>query len=198
MPFGIISAMNWLDVTILVICAAGLIEGLVKGFVRQAFSLIGLVLAVILAFRYYPLVGQYLDKWIHQQTVLTIVSFVIILAVVLLLFKLIGLAARAAIAAIHLGWFDRVVGALFGFAKSVVLVAVLFALFIVCTDRPTKPVANSRLAPTVMAISGVISRFFPEQVREQYDENEARLMARLKGKTPVEQEKSSAPQPQST
>jgi membrane protein required for colicin V production len=190
--------MNWLDVTILVICAAGLIEGLVKGFVRQAFSLIGLVLAVILAFRYYPLVGQYLEQWIHQQTVLTIASFVIILAVVLLLFKLIGLAARAAIAAIHLGWFDRVVGALFGFAKSVVLVAVLFALFIVCTDRPTKPVASSRLAPTVMAISGVISRFFPEQVREHYDENEARLMARLKGKTPVEQEKPSTPPPQST
>ena len=184
---GNIRAMNWLDVTILVICVAGTIQGLVKGFVRQAFSIVGLVLAIILAFRYHPLLGRYLQQWIHQPAALTVVSFVIVLGVILLLFKLIGLAAHAAISAVNMGWFDRLAGAALGFFKAVLLVAVLFALFIVCTDKPSGPVAESQLAPSAMAISGVIAHFFPEDVRERYLANEEKMMQRLEGKTPEEE-----------
>ena len=185
--FGNIRAMNWLDVTILVICVAGTIQGLVKGFVRQAFSIIGLILAIILAFRYHPLLGRYLERWIHQPAVLTVVSFVIVLGVIVLLFKLIGLAARSAISAVQMGWFDRLAGAVFGFFKAVLLVAVLFAILIVCTDKPSGPVAGSRLAPNAIAISGVIAHFFPRDVREQYLANEEKMMERLQGKTPEEE-----------
>jgi len=198
-PLGNIRVMNWLDITILVICVAGTIQGLVKGFVRQAFSLIGFILAIILAFRYHPVLGNYLERWIHQPTALTIISFAIVLAVILLLFKLIGLAARAAISAVHMGWFDRLAGAVFGFGKAVILVAVLFALFIVCTDTPSRPVAESRLAPSAMAVSGVIAHFFPEDVRERYQANEEKMMERLEGKVPegtdeLNQPEQSAPQ----
>ncbi len=187
MCFGNMRPMNWLDITILVICVAGTIQGLVKGFVQQAFSLVGLVLAIILAFRYHPLLGRYLEHWIHQPAVLTVVSFVIVLGVILLLFKLIGLAARAAISAVQLGLFDRLAGAVFGFFKAVLLVAVLFALLIVVTDKPSGPVAGSRLAPNAIAISGVIAHFFPQDVRERYLNNEEKMMERLQGKTPEEE-----------
>ncbi len=181
-------AMNWLDITILVICVAGTIQGLVKGFVRQAFSLIGLVLAIILAFRYHPLLGRYLEQWIHQPAAVTVVSFVVVLAVILLLFKLIGLAVRAAISAVQMGWFDRLAGAVFGFFKAVLLVAVLFALLIVVTDKPSAPVVESRLAPSAMAISGVIAHFFPQDVRERYLANEEKMMQRMEGKEPEGEE----------
>jgi len=182
-----------LDVTILVICLAGTIQGLVKGFVRQAFSLLGLVLAIILAFRYHTILGRYIEQWIHQPAIVTIVSFILVLVVILLLFKLIGLAARTAMSAINMGWFDRIAGAVFGFAKAVLLVAVLFALFVVCTDKPSRPVAESRLAPSAMAISGVIAHFFPEDVRERYLENEEKMLQRLEGKTPEGSEEPAAP-----
>ena len=187
-------AMNWLDVTILVICVAGTIQGLVKGFVRQAFSLIGLVLAIILAFRYHPILGRYLEQWIHQPAAVTVVSFVVVLAVILLLFKLIGLAARAAISAVQMGWFDRLAGAVFGFFKAVLLVAVLFALLIVVTDKPSAPVVESRLAPSAMAISGVIAHFFPEDVRERYLANEEKMMQRMEGKEPEGEEELAPPE----
>lgn len=186
--FGNIRAMNWLDVTILVICLAGAIQGLVKGFVRQAFSLIGLVLAIILAFRYHTILGRYLEQWIDQPAIVTIISFVLVLVVIILLFKLIGLAARAAMSAVTMGWFDRLAGAVFGFFKAVLLVAVLFALLIVVTDRPSGPVAESRLAPSAIAIAGVIAHFFPEDVRERYLENEEKMLQRLEGVEPEEEE----------
>jgi membrane protein required for colicin V production len=156
--------------------------------------LIGLILALILAFRYHPFLGRYLEKWIHQPAALTIVSFVIVLAVILLLFKLIGLAARAAMSAVSMGWFDRLAGAAFGFVKAVLLVAVLFALLIACTDKPSKPVAQSRLAPRAIAVSNVIARFFPEDVRERYLDNEERMMKRLRGETPEGKEELKRPE----
>jgi membrane protein required for colicin V production len=177
-------AMNWLDITILVICVAGMIQGLVRGFVRQVFSLIGLILAIIIAFRYHDLLARYLSKWIQHPVALTVVSFVIILAIVMLLFKLIGLAARAAIATIHVGWVDRLVGGVFGLLRSVLLVAVLFALFVICTDKPTKPMIDSRLTPSIMEVSRIIARFLPTQLYERYARNEEKIKRQLGAKVP--------------
>ena len=176
--------MNWLDITILVIFAAGMIQGLVKGFVRQVFSLIGLILAIIIAFRYHDLLARYLSEWITHPVALTVISFVIILVVVILLFKLIALAARAAIAAIQVGWVDRLFGGVFGLLRSVLLVAVLFALFVICTDKPTKPMIASRLTPRVMEVSRIIARFLPTQLYERYNRNEEKIKSRLGAQVP--------------
>lgn len=186
--------MNWLDITILVIFAAGMIQGLVKGFVRQAFSLIGLILAIIVAFRYHDLLARYLSKWIQHPVALTVISFVIILVVVILLFKLIALAARAAIAAVQVGWIDRLVGGVFGLLRSVLLVAVLFALFVICTDKPTKPMVESRLTPRVMEVSRIIARFLPTQLYERYTRNEKNIEKQLGREVPSNlQEKAGEP-----
>ncbi|UCF78531.1 MAG: CvpA family protein, partial [Candidatus Eiseniibacteriota bacterium] len=164
--------MNWLDVTILVILVVGIIQGLVKGFVRQAFSLLGLIFAIIIAFRYHDILARYLGRWIDHPVALVILSFVLVLVVVVLLFKLIGLAARAAISAVSIGWLDRLAGGVFGLLKAVVIVAVLFGLFVLCSDTPTKPVAESTLTPAILEVSYVIARFLPSELRETYDDNE--------------------------
>jgi len=186
--------MNWLDITILVICIAGIIQGLVKGFVRQAFSLMGFILAIIIAFRYHDLLARYLNKWIQHPVALTVISFVIILVIVILLFKLVGLAARAAIAAIQIGWVDRFVGGAFGLVRSVLLVAILFALFVICTDKPTKPMIASRLTPNVMEVSRVIARFLPTQLYVRYVRNEKKIREQLGQEVPPTlQEEASEP-----
>jgi len=176
--------MNWLDITILVIFVAGTIQGLVKGFVRQAFSLIGLILAIIIAIRYHDLLARYLSKWIQHPAALTVISFVIVLAFVMLLFKLIGLAARAAISAIQVGWFDRLVGGVFGLARSVLLVAVLFAIFVMCTDKPTKPMIESSLTPRILEVSSIIAKFLPTRLYESYARNEEKMNKHLGSKVP--------------
>ncbi len=176
---GNILAMNWLDITIIVICAAGIIQGIFKGFVRQVFSLLGLIFAIIIAFRYHDILARYLGTWIEHPVILMIFSFILILVVVVLLFKLIGLAARAAISAISIGWLDRLAGGAFGLVKAVVIVAVLFGLFVLCSDTPSKSVARSTLAPAVMDISYVIARFLPSELRATYDSNDEAIRKKL-------------------
>lgn len=172
-------AMNWLDITIIVICAAGIIQGLFKGFVRQVFSLLGLIFAIIIAFRYHDILARYLSRWIEHPVGLMILSFILILVVIVLLFKLIGLAARAAISAISIGWLDRLAGGAFGLVKAIIIVAVLFGLFILFTDKPSKPVTESTLAPAVMEVSYVIARFLPSELRDTYDRNEEEIREQM-------------------
>jgi membrane protein required for colicin V production len=171
--------MNWLDVTIIIICVAGIIQGLIKGFVRQAFSLLGLIFAIILAFRYHDILARYLGQWIEHPVALMIFSFILILVVILLLFKLIGLAARAAVSAISIGWLDRTAGGFFGLVKAIIIVAVLFGLFVLCTNKPTKAMTESALAPSVMEVSYVIARFLPPELRGTYDRNEEEIRKQL-------------------
>jgi len=176
--------MNWLDITILVIFVAGAIQGIVKGFVRQVFSLIGFILAIIIAFRYHDLLARYLHKWITHPVTLTVISFLIILVVVILLFKLIAVAARAAIEAVQVGWLDRIAGGVFGLLRSLLLVAILFALFVLCTDKPTKPMIDSRLTPRVMQVSHIIARFMPAKLYDTYTRNEEKIRYRLENRGP--------------
>jgi membrane protein required for colicin V production len=147
--------------------------------VRQVFSLLGLIFAIIIAFRYHDILARYLSTWIEHPVGLMILSFIFILVVVVLLFKLIGLAARAAISAISIGWLDRLAGGVFGLVKTIIIVAVLFGLFVLFTDKPSKPVAQSTLTPAILEVSYVAARFLPSELRDTYDRNEEAMREQL-------------------
>ena len=50
---GVVRIMNWLDIVILVVVAVAIVTGLRIGMIKAALSLVGLILGVILAGRYY-------------------------------------------------------------------------------------------------------------------------------------------------
>ena len=122
--------MNLLDIILLVLLIPGTIRGISKGFLEQAISLVGVVLAVYLAYHFSEPVCVWLDKYINvSETVLHVIGFAVMLLGVLMAVMIVAkLFTRVADMA-SLGWFNLVLGFIFSLAVSAVIISVLIILF---------------------------------------------------------------------
>ena len=122
--------MNLLDIILLVLLIPGTIRGISKGFLEQAISLVGVVLAVYLAYHFSEPVCVWLDKYINvSETVLHVIGFAVMLLGVRMAVMIVAkLFTRVADMA-SLGWFNRVLGFIFSLAVSAVIISVLIILF---------------------------------------------------------------------
>lgn len=117
--------MNWFDIILIAVLALSAIIGIWRGFISMIMPLIGIIIGVVLAGLYAPTVGGWLQidnaehaKWAGYAIILVgalIVS--IIFAVILTKF----------VHLVLLGWVNRLLGGIFGFASGALLCAASLA-----------------------------------------------------------------------
>lgn len=122
--------MNALDIVILLLFLPGIIRGISKGFIEQAVSLAGIVASVWMAFKFSSFVSEKLSAYINvSDTVLKIVSFIIILIAVSIVVMLVAKLLTGLFKMAHLGWVNRLLGFIFAVALSAVVISVVIVLF---------------------------------------------------------------------
>ncbi|MEW5909756.1 MAG: CvpA family protein, partial [Thermodesulfobacteriota bacterium] len=82
--------MNSLDIIFAGIIGFYLIRGLFRGFIKEFFSIIGILIGFFIAMVYYPALSQYLVKWISHPNYLPLASFFIIFLLGYLLISILG------------------------------------------------------------------------------------------------------------
>jgi len=118
--------MNWLDIIIIIALIIPIFTGLMQGLIKSALSLAGIIVGVLLASNFYEnFAGVF--TFIDNPDVANIVAFIIILALVFIIFQVIAFFLRATIKALLLGWVDRVGGAVFGFVMGAILISAMLA-----------------------------------------------------------------------
>ncbi|TMH02396.1 MAG: CvpA family protein [Betaproteobacteria bacterium] len=95
-----------------------------RGFVRVVMSLVAWVAAVVLAIHYSSSIAEMLPEFGGSPTARYIAAFALILVGILVLGTLIGWLLARMIRAIGLGFLDRILGALLGMARGVLIVVI--------------------------------------------------------------------------
>jgi len=157
--------MNWLDIIIIIALAGSVIYSVVKGFVKEVFFLAGVVAGLLVALRGYSYLAVYLYPTIGNPATAKILSFLIILSVIFAIFKIIGWRTGKAFQQAGLTSLDRILGAVLGGLKGVVIVSVALLLLIGFTFDGERYVAGSRLSPYFLEFSSLLSRALPKKVR---------------------------------
>ena len=121
--------MNWLDIIIIVSIAVSTFLGLRTGIIKAVLSLVGLIVGVILAGRYYVPFSEQLG-FIPQENVAKIVAFAIIFIGILIVARVLASLLKWAASAILLGWIDRLVGAIFGFVLGAIFWGAILAIWV--------------------------------------------------------------------
>lgn len=114
--------VDYLIVLVLVVSAA---VGFWRGFVKEALSLLTLLVAIWLAWRFAALVEPKLSNWAADQEVRIWIARGVIFALVLVLGALASWVARQLIRHTGLTGVDRMLGGAFGFARGVLIVGLL-------------------------------------------------------------------------
>ena len=122
--------MTSFDIFVSVVLGFSLIFSLMKGFVREIFSLLSYVGGYLMAVKYQSTFAQVLMETIPSKPIAKLIAFVAIYIITAIIISLMGKVAKAMLwSGTDLSMFDRIMGGIVGLARGVaILVAVMFPL----------------------------------------------------------------------
>ena len=117
--------MEVIDIIILVLIGIGVIQGLMKGSIKQLAAVVGFVAGLLLARALFGTVAEQLAPALGTSiTIAQILSFILIWVAVPIGCSLIASVLTKALNVINLGWLNRLLGALLGAVKVMLLVGI--------------------------------------------------------------------------
>lgn len=120
--------MIWVDFVIVGIIALSAVISLVRGFVREAVSLAGWIVAVWLSITYMDVVALYLQPYIAVPSLRMAAAFATVFIGVLVASGFVVFIIGVVIDKTDMSGTDRVLGVVFGLARGVAIVGVVVAL----------------------------------------------------------------------
>ena len=160
--------MNAFDIAIIIIVSFCLIRGLFKGLIGELSGIIGVVAGFYGAYTYYPLIIPYIQKWIQSPGIRNLVSFSLLFCAILIVISLLSVLIRKILDLVFLGWVDRTFGLVFGAAKGVLIVSVLFIMITAFLPKNSNILTGSKLSPHVAEVSKAMTLFVSKNTRKDF------------------------------
>ncbi|WP_158945234.1 CvpA family protein [Granulicella sp. S190] len=158
--------MNLFDWILIAILAYSTIMAFVRGIILELFSLGGLIAGILIASWNYGQLAFYLQRLITTPATAQIAAFLLLVVGVMILSALLGKALNRTAHAIGLGFFDRLLGAFFGFARGCLLgVALMMAIAAFLPNSGWT--ANSQLSSYFLAGAHAVSFVVPHHLQQQ-------------------------------
>lgn len=156
---------NWLDYTLVAVIVLSVLVSFVRGFVREAISVIVWVSACIISFTLSPALAVYLTI-IKTPSLRMIVATVLLFIAVLIMGGLITFLFRQFIHQIGLSEVDRVLGGIFGMVRGVLLVSIFVLLSSFTLVTHDMWWSESVLLPYFYGTANWLREFLPDQAKQ--------------------------------
>lgn len=159
---------NVTDIAVAALVLTSAIFAFLRGFVREALAIAGWVGAAVVAWYGFPEVEAQLRPWISGETLRWAVAgggaFLVAVAVFALAIRLLSRSVRNS----PLSAVDRALGFLFGAARGIVVVALLFVLgkstLWTTPDETPQWLAGAASYTLIEYSAGMIERAIPEEL----------------------------------
>ena len=158
--------MTIFDYLVLFVLIASVVISTLRGLVKEILSLLGWIVAFVVANAYGAKLAPMLPELLPGETARLIMAFIVLFLGVRILMGLLSLAIGAVIAAAGLTLADRGLGGLFGLARGIVIV---LAAVILCgmTDIPRQAFwTDALLSPMAETGARTVKPFLPAAVAE--------------------------------
>lgn len=154
-----------LDWVILGIVFVSVIVSFFRGFLREAISLATWFFAFFAAIKFSPILDNLLSSLISHHTTRFIVSTVSIFVVVLIIGMLINKLANSIVKTAGLGFFDKILGIIFGAARGLLFVIIILLVVIESPYQESSWFKQSQLAPHFKQPVSYFIDLLPKNIR---------------------------------
>jgi membrane protein required for colicin V production len=170
--------MTFFDLFVLAIVGASVVAGGLRGFVRALIATVGLFVGIVVATRTYEPAGALLKSFGLVESVAAAHAggFLLVTGLVLIAGFALGEFARAGLRHARLEWFDRALGAGFGFVRGM---AVCSVIYLALTAFPVRieSVEQARTAPALAEGARLLALCTSEDVRARFLAEYHRLLS---------------------
>ncbi|CAN1521560.1 MAG: CvpA family protein [Sulfuritalea sp.] len=120
--------MTIFDYLVLAIIGLSIILSVMRGLLIEALSIVGWVAAFFVAKTYSSQLVPMMPVDIPTESLRILAAFLVVFFATLLITSLLAIALSAVFKKIGLGWLNRVLGAVFGLTRGVLIVCILVFL----------------------------------------------------------------------
>ncbi len=122
--------MNTFDIILAALLIFGFVRGLLKGLFVEVASLVALVAGIYGAIHFSFFVGDFLKDYVSwEERYITIVSFAITFAIIVLVIALLGKALTKIADFAALGLLNKILGGVFGALKIGLILSIVLIVF---------------------------------------------------------------------
>ena len=159
--------MTAFDLIVIGIVGLSTVFAFWRGLIRVVMSLVALVAAVLAAIQFSPAVANMLPVLSDNPTTRYLAAFALIFIVVALVGALLGWVLSRAIRAIGLGFVDRLLGAVFGVARGVLIVVIAVLLAGLTTLPRQEWWQNALFAPPLVIAALSLRPWLPQALAQR-------------------------------
>lgn len=161
--------MNGADLAILGIVLVSIVVSLIRGFIKEVFSILVWVAAIFAAFQVAGPFAEALEPIVDLPSARIILAFAAVFVLVLVIGGLISFLVGKMVEKTGLSPTDRLFGAVFGLARGLAIVVLAVLLMRVTPFAEDPWWHESRLLPTFEAMAEQAREWLPESVRGLLD-----------------------------
>ena len=160
-------SFNLLDWIVLIILVVSIVLSTLKGFVRELLGMATLIAAFILGAWFYRAAAEPFKEVVKSENYALFLGFSIVFLGTLLAGVFIIWVTQKVVKFAKIQWFDRVLGAGFGFIRGWLLGSIVF-LILTSFDLQAERVKSSRLAPYYLPGAGLIAVAAPQDLKSRF------------------------------
>lgn len=158
--------MNVFDIFVMIVILFCFIRGGFKGLIGEISGIIGVVAGFYGAYTYYPMIAGVGQQWISDPGIRNILAFILLFCAVLIGVILASILIRKLLNIVFLGWVDRAFGIVFGAAKGVLIVSVIFIVATQFIPENSKFMKDSKFSPYIAQVSRHMTVFISQHSRK--------------------------------
>ncbi len=177
------------DLLVLTILLISIGIATLRGFIREVLTIFGVVGGVAAAYFLGPLLAPTFNGWlvgdaegdeipkllgiIPYDMVADFLAYGLIFIIVVIILSFVSHFLSSAAKALGLGILDRVLGALFGCVRAVIIIGIIYMPFYMLADKEyrTELFGNAKSYSYVERITAQLHSFMPESVTEEIEDD---------------------------
>ncbi|MEN8174994.1 MAG: CvpA family protein [Pseudomonadota bacterium] len=160
--------MNWFDYVILAIVVLSVVVSVFRGFVREALAVLVWIVALWVGWTFFRDLAVHFEAWIKEPSLRFALALAVLIIGVLLVGGLITYLIGEVVDKTGLSGTDRVLGAVFGLARGVLVVAILVLFAGLTPITGDTWWQESRLVGYFEEVAFWMRGLLPEDVAEQF------------------------------
>jgi membrane protein required for colicin V production len=162
--------MTLVDILALVIVAVSALVAVLRGFVREVFSLIAWILAVVVAARFGETAAGWFSGLISNDQARAVTGFLLLFFVTLFVGHALSVSLVRLMKTTGLRATDRTLGMVFGVLRGVVVVGLAVMVLWATPVRDHAMYTQAALRPLMVPVATFLHRLLPDQYGDYFSQ----------------------------